>query len=74
MSVTNPEFADLFYNNPEKENWNASLCSGFPGSSAGKGSACSAGNPVRFLGRENPLEKGQATHINILELPWWLSE
>ena len=50
MSVTNPEFADLFYNNPEKENWNASLCSGFPGSSGGKGSACSAGDPGSIPG------------------------
>ena len=24
---------------------------------------------VRFLGQENPLEKGQATHSSILELP-----
>ena len=39
MSVTNREFADLFYNNPEKENWNASLRSDFPGSSGGKGFA-----------------------------------
>ena len=27
---------------------------------------------VRFLGQEDPLEKEQATHSNILELPWWL--
>ena len=25
--------------------------------------------PVRFLGCEDPLEKGQATHANILGLP-----
>ena len=25
--------------------------------------------PVRFLGREDPLEKGQATHSSILGLP-----
>ena len=31
---------------------------GFPGSSAGKESACSVGDPVRFLGQEDPLEKG----------------
>ena len=24
---------------------------------------------VRFLGQEDPLEKGQATHSSILELP-----
>ena len=27
--------------------------------------------PVRFLGQENPLEKGQATHSGILGFPWW---
>ena len=29
--------------------------------------------PVRFLGREDLLEKGQATHSSILGLPLWLS-
>ena len=29
--------------------------------------------PVRFLGKEDPLKKGQATHCSILGLPWWLS-
>ena len=29
--------------------------------------------PVRFLGREDPLEKGQATDFSVLGLPWWLS-
>ena len=28
---------------------------------------------VRFLGRKDPLEKGQATHSSILGLPWWLA-
>ena len=28
--------------------------------------------PVRFLGQEDSLEKGQATHCRILGLPWWL--
>ena len=28
---------------------------------------------VRFLSREDPLEKGSATHSSILGLPWWLS-
>ena len=32
--------------------------SGFPDSSVGKESACNAGDPVRFLGREDQLEKG----------------
>ena len=29
--------------------------------------------PIRFLGLEDPLEKGPATHSNFLELPLWLS-
>ena len=29
--------------------------------------------PVRFLGWEDPLEKGYATQSSILGLPWWLS-
>ena len=29
--------------------------------------------PVRLLGWEDLLEKGEATHSSILELPWWLS-
>ena len=28
---------------------------------------------VRFLGWEDPLEKGTATHSRILRLPLWLS-
>ena len=31
---------------------------GFPGGSAGKESACNAGDLVQFLGQEGPLEKG----------------
>ena len=27
--------------------------------------------PVRFLGREDPLEKGTATHSSVLVLPLW---
>ena len=29
--------------------------------------------PVQFLGLEDPLAKGQATHSSILGLPWWFS-
>ena len=29
--------------------------------------------PVQFLGQEDPLEKGWATHSSILGLPLWLS-
>ena len=28
---------------------------------------------VRFLGQEDALEMGSATHSSILGLPWWLS-
>ena len=46
--------------------------SGFPDSSVGKESTCNAGDPVRSLGQEDPLEKGMATHSNILaySIPW----
>ena len=27
---------------------------------------------IQFLGREDPLEKGYATHSSIPGLPWWL--
>ena len=46
---------------------------GFPDSSVGKESACNAGDPVQFLGWEDPLKKGQVTHSSILGLPLWLS-
>ncbi|XP_055412381.1 uncharacterized protein LOC129634267 isoform X7 [Bubalus kerabau] len=39
---------------------------GFPGGSAGKEFARNAGDLVRSLGWEDPLEKGMATHSNIL--------
>ena len=47
---------------------------GVPDSSVGKESACNAGDPnIRFLGQEDPLAKGSATHSSILGLPLWLS-
>ena len=39
---------------------------GFPGSSEGKESACNWETWVRFLGWEDPLEKGMATRVRIL--------
>ena len=44
----------------------------FPGGSDGKESACNAGDLGLILGREDPLEKGMATHSSILtwEIPW----
>ena len=42
------------------------LLEGFPGGSAGKEPACNAGDLVRSLGWEDPLEKGTATHSSIL--------
>ena len=47
---------------------------GFPDGSVGKEFACTAGDTgdaARSLGREDPLEKGKATHSNIL--PWRIS-
>ena len=52
---------------------------GFPGGSKGKDSPCNARDPLQSLGREDPLEKGMATHSSILawkiprtEAPGWL--
>ena len=40
--------------------------------SYGKESACNAGDQLRSLGQEDPLEKGTATHSSILawRIPW----
>ena len=45
---------------------------GFAAGSGGKESACSAGDPVLALGREDPLEEVMATHSSILawRIPW----
>ena len=43
-----------------------------PDGSAGEESACSMETWVQSLGWEDPLEKGKATHSNILawRIPW----
>ena len=49
---------------------------GFPDSSVGKvvkNPPAMQETPVRFLGQEDPLEKGKATDSSILGLPLWLS-
>ena len=45
---------------------------GFPCGSAGKESTCNAGDLVRSLGWEDPLEEGKTTHSTILawRIPW----
>ena len=45
---------------------------GFPDGSAGKESACNAGDLGQSLDWEEPLEKGKATHCSILawRIPW----
>ena len=43
---------------------------GFPGAQLVKNLPAVQETPVRFLGQEDPLEKGQATHSSILGLPW----
>ena len=45
----------------------------FPDSSVGKESTCNAGGLVRFLGQEDLLEKGKATHSSFLGLRLWIS-
>ena len=57
-----------------------SLCTNFPslyfsGGTSGKEFTCNAGDvrdTGRFLGWEDPLEEGMATHSNILawRIPW----
>ena len=39
---------------------------GFPRGSVGKESSCNVGDLGSILGWEDPLEKGMATHSNIL--------
>ena len=48
------------------------MAEGVPGGSDCKESACSVGDPIRSLGWEDSLEKGMATHSNILTwgIPW----
>ena len=46
---------------------------GFHSNSVGKNPPAMQETPVGFLGWEDPLEKGQATHSSILGLPLWLS-
>ena len=46
------------------------MCSGFPRSSAGKESACSAGDPSSIPGLEDPLEEGQLPIPVFLGFPY----
>ena len=45
---------------------------GFPGGSYGEESGCNAENLSSIPGREDPLEKGTATHSSMLAwgIPW----
>ena len=43
---------------------------GFPGGSDGKESPAMQETQVQFLGWEDPLEKGSATHFSVLGLAW----
>ena len=47
---------------------NCHILLGFPDSSVGKESACSAGDPGLIPGSEDPLKKGDATHSSVLGL------
>ena len=44
-----------------------------PGSSAGKESACNAGDPCSIPGLGRSAGEGIGTHSSILGLPLWLS-
>ena len=52
--------------------WKLQQQRGFPGGSDGKACACNVGDPVRSLGREDPLEKEMVTHSSTLtwKIPW----
>ena len=71
-------------NHPHEQNWGSVqtlhtgitcllyLVAGSPGGSAGKESACSAGDPGLSPGLGRSLEEGMATHSSILawRIPW----
>ena len=57
---------EITVENKNRELTNLSWTQGFLGSSNGKESACSKGDPGSSLGQEDPLEKGLATHASIL--------
>ena len=46
---------------------------GFSGSSAGKESACSAGDPSLISGSGRSPKEGLGYPLQYLGLPWWLS-
>ena len=57
---------EITVENNNRELTSLSWTQGFLGSSNGKESACSAGDPGLSLGQEDPLEKGLATHASTL--------
>ena len=44
----------------------------FSGGSDSKESDCSVGDPISYLGQDDPLEKGMVTHSSFLawNIPW----
>ena len=50
-----------------------SRAGGFSGSAVAKSLPATWETPVQLLGREGPLEQGQATHSSMFGLPLWLS-
>ena len=45
---------------------NGCCSEGFPCSSESKESTCNVGDGVQYLDRDDPLEKGMATHSSVL--------
>ena len=66
------QYSVMAYMGTESEKEWLYIYEGFPGSLAGKESSCMQETLVQFLGQEDPLEKGKATHSNILawRIPW----
>ena len=63
LTIGSIQISHCFFYKPGSKELDNILCSvfSFPGSSAGKESACNAGDAIGFLGQEDSLKKGQTT-------------
>ena len=71
--ASSPAFSPGHSNGPRRGEYALiSMIEDVPGGSDGKASMYNAGDRVRSLGREDPLEKEMATHSSVLvwRIPW----
>ena len=71
--ASSPAFSPGHSNGPRRGEYALiSMIEDVPGGSDGKASMYNAGDQVRSLGREDPLEKEMATHSSVLvwRIPW----